>query len=279
MNVVAPPGFLAGLDAMATRRETPCGPGATMVWRSWGSGPPAILLHGGAGSWMHWARNILPLAGDRTVWAPDLPGFGDSDVPEDVSDADSLAPHVLRGATQVTAGQPFDLVGFSFGALVAALIAAEAPPALRRMVLVSVNGMGLIGGGPPALKRLRGVTDPAERAAILRFNLARLMFHDPDAVDDVALASQQHGVSSERLKGRSLVMSDILFGLSSRWRCPVDAVWGRQDSAYRDQIDRLAAAASRLNLEDSLILDGAGHWIQYERADPFNELLRGWLAR
>ena len=53
--------LVEGIAAEADRIETPCGDGM-MVWRRWGSGPPLVLLHGGYGSWMHWVRNVLPLA-------------------------------------------------------------------------------------------------------------------------------------------------------------------------------------------------------------------------
>jgi pimeloyl-ACP methyl ester carboxylesterase len=76
-----PEAFLARLDAAATRMETPTGAG-NMVWRSWGSGPVLVLLHGGSGSWRHWVRNIEYFARDRRVIAPDLPGLGESDMPE-----------------------------------------------------------------------------------------------------------------------------------------------------------------------------------------------------
>ena len=90
--------------------HTPCGPG-TLVWRVWGQGRPIVMLHGGSGSWNHWVRNIdALLASGRQVIAPDLPGFGDSARPDDVSDADGQAPLlpvelVVRGSTaRVQAG-------------------------------------------------------------------------------------------------------------------------------------------------------------------------------
>ena len=61
-------------DGTAERFETPCGDGR-MVWRSWGSGRPILLLHGGAGSWRHWIRT-LPALSHRRVLAPDTPGLG-----------------------------------------------------------------------------------------------------------------------------------------------------------------------------------------------------------
>jgi 2-hydroxy-6-oxonona-2,4-dienedioate hydrolase len=87
-------GLIECLRAQATRRETPCGAGAT-VWHVWGDArpgqPPVVLFHGGSGSWTHWVRNIQPLvAAGRQVIAADLPGFGDSASPPSGGDADAL---------------------------------------------------------------------------------------------------------------------------------------------------------------------------------------------
>ena len=49
-----------------------------MVWHQWGEGPPLIMLHGGSGSWRHWALNIRFLAKHYTLYVGDLPGLGDS---------------------------------------------------------------------------------------------------------------------------------------------------------------------------------------------------------
>src|SRR5438874_4399484 len=53
-----------------------------------GAGSPVLLLHGASlgSSADVWARNLAPLAGHRLhVVAPDLPGFGGTDNPADVS--------------------------------------------------------------------------------------------------------------------------------------------------------------------------------------------------
>ena len=53
--------------------------GRRIVWRRWGSGPSLVLLHGGHGAWNHWVRNVIPLSQTHAVWAPDMPGYGESD--------------------------------------------------------------------------------------------------------------------------------------------------------------------------------------------------------
>ena len=59
--------------ALAQRHATPCGDGE-VVWHTWGTGEPLVLLHGGSGSWTHWIRNVEALAAaGRRVVVPDLP--------------------------------------------------------------------------------------------------------------------------------------------------------------------------------------------------------------
>lgn len=269
--------FVASLDAAADKAWTACGPSCRMVWRRWGQGDPVILLHGGAGSWLHWVRNIEPLAASRTVWAPDIPGFGDSDLPGEGFDADTLAPLVLHGAQELLAGEPFDLAGFSFGGLVAALIAAEPTAPVRRLVLTSVAALGLV-SEPPVLRAMRGVTDPQEQEQVIRFNLNAMMLADPSAIDDLAVLVHRTAAPRDRVKNRRQVLQKVLPALAPRWRCPAYGIWGTADALYRHQVDRLRAAAGALGLAEAAYLEGAGHWLPFERADQFNPLVRRFLG-
>ena len=269
---------IARIDALATKFHTACGPAASMVWRRWGNGPHLVLIHGGAGSWMHWIKNVEALARTHTVWAPDLPGFGESDLPGDNLDADTLFPHVLFGLHELLRKDEFDLVGFSFGGLVAALIAAERPVNLRRLVLVSVAAMGLFAENP-VLRPMRGVMDPVERQEITRSNLNVLMLYKADAVDDLALAVQGASASRERVKNRKLVLTDILLQLCREWTCPAFGIWGRQDMLYRNQIESLMAVSASMGMQDRVMMDDAGHWLQYEKADEFQQVLQTLLIQ
>jgi pimeloyl-ACP methyl ester carboxylesterase len=50
----------------------------TLVYESFGSGPPLVLVHGTGGHWRTWLPVIDRLAEQREVFAIDLPGFGGS---------------------------------------------------------------------------------------------------------------------------------------------------------------------------------------------------------
>jgi len=162
----------------AQRLELPTAMGK-QVWHVWNqaAGNPLVLLHGGSGSWNHWVRNVLPLSQHRAVWALDTPGQGDSDLPPNAEDADDLAQPLAQGLEVLFQQQAIDLVGFSFGGLMAGFLAAQQPARIKRMVLVGVPGFGLFNG----IKTMRGFKAgmaTQERMEIHRNNLLAIMLHD-----------------------------------------------------------------------------------------------------
>jgi pimeloyl-ACP methyl ester carboxylesterase len=83
-------------------------------------------------------ERFLALAGrDRSVYAPDLPGFGDSDPPP-------ARPTIVDYAAAIgdfldsMRFRQIDVLGYHAGALVAAELAVTRPKQVRQVVLVSV---------------------------------------------------------------------------------------------------------------------------------------------
>ena len=128
---------IAAVEAQATRHQTPCAEGA-LTWRRWGKGDDVLLLHGGSGSWLHWLRTIPALAERFSVWAPDLPGMGDSAPPPEPPHFDTYCATVLEGFKALRPGDaPVSLVGFSFGSSIAVRLAASLPA--KHLVLSGAN--------------------------------------------------------------------------------------------------------------------------------------------
>jgi pimeloyl-ACP methyl ester carboxylesterase len=262
----------------ATRLTTPCGAG-DLVWHTWGvpgGEPPVVLLHGGSGSWTHWAHNILPLVdAGRRVLVPDLPGFGDSAAPGTGGDADAIVAPLVEGLQALTGGQAVDLVGFSFGGMTAGLLLAEHPRLARRLVLVGAPAMGVVPNRQFQLKAWRHLQDPGEREAIHRHNLAALMLHDTALIDGLALEIHITNVLRDRMPRRRLSATDILARALARVVCPVHAIYGAHDALYRSWISELAAAYARAapDFQGLTLIPDAGHWVQFEAADAFNAAL------
>lgn len=270
MTIADPAAIVAAREAGATRFETPCGDG-TMVWRCWGDGPPLLLTHGAQGSWTHWFRNIPALARKRTVWLPDLPGCGDSALPQG-GGREGLADAIALGLqTLVADGLPVDAVGFSFGAIALAFVDTAHPGLLRRLIVVDPGGLGTPRGHFD-LKRARGLEGEA-REAVIRHNLLSFMLHDPASVDALTLHLQMTNVARGRLNVAPLVLPDKLLLMLPEVSAQVDAIWGERDCPHPDP-DVQEAALRRIFPDMAFqVIAEAGHWSMFERPDAFNATL------
>lgn len=273
-----PEALIARLDRAARRTETPCGEGS-MAWRSWGQGEPLVLFHGGSGSWRHWIRNIEPLARHRTVICPDLPGLGESAMPRPAPDPAPIAAEVRAGLSTVLGeGTAYDLAGFSFGALLAGHLSAQAGPELRSLTLVGAGALGL----PRPRTELVKVRDKTgeDRIAAHRANLEVLMVADPRSVDPLALAIQEYNTQHARFRSRGFAHTASLKDAVAQARCPVALLYGERDAiAWPDTEARFAALRSVQPEAWTGVIPGAGHWVAYEAAEAFNAMLLDMLAR
>ena len=228
---------------------------------------PLVLLHGGSGSWTHWLRNVEYLAQTRTVWALDIPGFGDSGLPSGVSDADGLVPYLADILRQTFSGEAVDVMGFSFGGMTAGLVAAEYPGLIRQLILVGAPGLGLFGKELP----MRGMAPDMDAVAqrnVHRHNLNAMMFVHPDSVTEDVIDLQQANVTRDRLRRRRIARTDVLAQAQTRWTCPVHGVWGACDALYQGTLQRVPQVLS--SMASFTVVPDAGHWVMFEKPDAFH---------
>lgn len=254
--------------------------GRVMRWRLFGEGSPLVLLHGGHGSWLHWARNIDALAARHAVWVPDMPGYGESES-LDGSTLDSLVAGILAAATRLLGNAtPVTLAGFSFGGLVAAGLAGRWP-AVSRLVLMGPAGHGGARRPRGELLSWRSAADRGDLhalASVMRHNLLVHMLHSEDAVDALALHVHTRACLLTRFHSKAISRAGGLFPAVERFQGPVLMIWGEHDvTAVPEQV---VAAFCRLQTRgDAAIVPGAGHWVQFESADAVNSVLLAWLTR
>ncbi|HEY1608164.1 MAG TPA: alpha/beta fold hydrolase, partial [Paraburkholderia sp.] len=144
-----------------------------------GEGPAVLLIHGGHGGWYHWIENVEAIARTRRVIAPDLPGFGaSSELPDGLS-LQGLADELFALLDSLQIAQ-CDVVGFSFGACVAACMANGSPERARSLALVNPAGMGPISGLLADLQARAG--DEARQHGVARgieISMKKIMLSDP----------------------------------------------------------------------------------------------------
>ena len=276
--------LIAQIDALSTHHD-PVHEGVRVRWRRFGPAqsdrPPLVLLHGGHGSWMHWLRNVEALSADRVLWLPDMPGFHDSDVPRANAEGDAPLDPLLEalGGTLdalIGAGTPIDLGGFSFGGLTAAKFAAKRG-AVRKLALLGSGGHGTLRRMAVEMINWRAAPDRVAEVAALRHNLAALMLHDPAAIDALAFAIHDISCHGTRLRSKEISLAGGLQEAIDTLALPTLLLWGEYDvtADLRPLVARLVAEGPG---REGVVVDGAGHWVQYERAAEVNARLLAFFS-
>jgi pimeloyl-ACP methyl ester carboxylesterase len=103
-----------------------------------GDGRPVLLLHGvGGQAWM-WHEVAQALRAAGRVLALDFRGYGDSQWAADGAYSSDGHAADVEGFIDCLGAREVDLVGFSWGGLVALGVAARRPAAVRRLAMVDV---------------------------------------------------------------------------------------------------------------------------------------------
>jgi len=118
--------------------------GVKLHYLTAGQGPAVLLLHGYTQTSRMW-RPIIPLlAAKFTVIAPDLPGIGDSEIPEDGLDMKTAAIriHALVKSLGIEKAR---VVGHDIGLMVAYAYAAQFPAETEKLVVLDAFLPGVAG--------------------------------------------------------------------------------------------------------------------------------------
>jgi pimeloyl-ACP methyl ester carboxylesterase len=109
-----------------------------------GHGPAVILLHGYAETSRMWMPIIPVLATRFTVIAPDLPGIGDSGIPNEGLDMKTAAVRIHELARSLGVGKA-RVVGHDIGLMVAYSYAAQFPSETEKLVVMDAFLPGVAG--------------------------------------------------------------------------------------------------------------------------------------
>ncbi len=276
--MMAMPEKAQALQERARPRTTRLG-GCEVHWREFGEGTPLVALHGGHGSWLHWRRNVDALAQHYRVFLPDMPGFGSSGNlaigPHDPGRLDLLVQTLAAGVQSLVGAEPFHLAGFSFGGLVASLLAQRMARQVRSLVLLGSAGHGTRRPSEVPLRNWRAF-EGAERVAVLQENLAAFMLHGP--IDDEALWIHAHSCENTRFHSKKFSREARLADVLRNLRVPMFMLWGEQD-VTAEPVKAAECLVQGRKEREWMVVPNAGHWVQYDSAQAVNVLLGYWLSQ
>ncbi len=251
-----------------------------------GDGPPLVLLHGTGGHAEAHLRNLPSLSRDFRVVLYDMVGHGHSDGPDRPYTLDVHADH-LAGLLDVLGLERPHLSGESLGGWVAAWFAAHRPERVDRLVLTTP---GNVTSKPETMRRirestLRAVTEASPETVRARVEWLFAPENRALATDELvalrlAIYRRPH---AERTIRHVLALQDPEVraryawdpGWTGRIAAPTLIVWTSDDptGAYAEgELLQRWIPGSEL-----VLIDGAGHWPQWERPERFDALHRRFL--
>lgn len=249
--------------------------GHQVGWRQFGQGEPLVLLHGGHGSWLHWAHNIEALAEHYAVWVPNLPGYGDSSAPRFETMTDMVA--VMQANLDQLFGQdtPLNLCGFSFGGLVSAKLAAQRS-SVKRLALLGPGGHGGPRRPRGELKNWKRLEDEASLLEAMHHNLWVHMLYAQDRIDTLALDIHTQACIQTRFRSRGLSAQPELKHALDQYEGKTLILWGEHDvTATPEVLQQTLVTAGKSRAFD--VIGGVGHWVQYEASEQLNPRLLDWF--
>ncbi len=260
---------------------------SVLAWRGSDTpgAPRAVFLHGLGGRRSDWDAQLAGLADVRDCVAWDLPGYGESPgLPGSLGELASLAADWIAELDDGPGEpEPVDVVGLSFGGMVAQHLALDHAGLVRTLALLDTSpAFGLDGVTTREswlASRIDPPPDPAGRRTRAEAIVAGLV--GPACPDDVRARASASiaAVPPEALAAscRALVEHDTRARLHEI-SVPTLVLVGERDTetppSYAEEIARRVPGAKLV------VVPGAGHLLNLEAPGAVNDALRSlWLSR
>lgn len=250
-----------------------------IAWREEGTGEAAVLLHGLGGGRTAWRPQLAALSALRRCIAWDAPGYGLSD-PVAARTFDAYAEAAVAFLDTVSPDAPVDLVGMSFGGMIAQYATARAPHRIRSLTLLCTSPkFGLDGTDPDEWRanRLAGLEQMGSPAAAAPLILPSLVGPDGAHVLPEAIEAMARVPLEGLLDSLATIASHDSRALLPTIEVPTLVLVGELDEetpvAYGQAIVDLLPHG---RLE---VIPGVGHLLNLEAEDAVNAAIaRHWKA-
>ncbi|MFW2095745.1 alpha/beta fold hydrolase [Acinetobacter sp. ULE_I057] len=230
--------------------------------------PTIMLVHGLAGSRDNWNRVARYLTPYYHVIIPDLPGQGDSKVPNDFDySLPNLTEKLRRFAEAIKVDNGLNVAGHSMGGSISLLYAAQYPVDTKSLFLIDSAGVFKSANTPylkdPTTLRNMIVSKPGDFDRLMKIATSMPPFIPKELKDAQEKLMISQSANTTKLVEQLIVMSKLFtpdsFAIAARSiDQPVLIAWGD-----KDQIINVEAAAELKgllkNAQEPIILKGVGH--------------------
>jgi len=225
------------------------------------------------------------------VIVPDMPGYGRSAKHVDQDDPFGYLADTIRGLLDELGIAAAHLIGNSYGGAAALRLALDTPHRADKLVLMGPGGIGTTRGLPTeGLKSLLsyyGGEGPS-RDKLASFIRTYLVYDGAAVPDELIDLRYQASIDPEVVAHPPLCRPSGPTAPRTLWRMdltrdkrlrhlttPTLVLWGRDD-----KVNRPSGGPLLLNLmpnAELVMTSHTGHWMQWERAELFNQLVTDFL--
>ncbi len=229
-----------------------------LAYRISGSGRPVVLLHGLWNNSALWQNTMSHLSPRYRLYAPDLPGHGQTPprLPWRLRDVAAMLTAWMRSL----ALPPATLIGHSMGGALAIILAATEPQMVNRLVLVDAAGL------PMQRPFLRTLT----RAGLRVANRPTTRY------------TSRYGDTNRRTSLPFWQAADDILHCDLRpdlqtIHCPTLILWGTRDLLL--PVQSAVALQRSISGAELVMLPNVGHHPQRQAPATFQHILADFLAR
>ncbi|PKV67328.1 alpha/beta fold hydrolase [Pontibacter ramchanderi] len=290
---VADPVF-EGLHYRYTVKKAKLPGGVNVAYTDEGKGPETLIFIHGLGSYSPaWNKNVSELSQHYRCIAIDLPGYGKSDKAGITAGMASYASQVLALMDALQLKQ-VTLVGHSMGGQIALTAALQAPQRIKYLILAAPAGIETFTEQQKQLFKMTVTpesvqkTTPEQVVANFKVNFHQMPADAQYMVDDrlKMTESAAFGDYSAAVAGSVAAMVDEpVYEQLPQVQVPTLIIFGAQDALIPNRYlnpnltTQAVAETARDRIPNSklVVLPEAGHFLQYEQANAFNQAIRDFL--
>jgi pimeloyl-ACP methyl ester carboxylesterase len=250
--------------------------------RQEGSGVPLLLVHGFPLDHTMWEGQICDLASDFQLIAPDLRGFGASDVTDGTVTMQRLAMDLGELLDALEVAEPVVLCGLSMGGYVAWEFWRQYRSRIKKLILCDT----------------KAVPDTPEAAQTRLESAARAIQEGTGFLSDTMIEklfapetgkNQPHLIRDTRqkiLNTSPIGVAATLRGMAQRSdatdllpeiNVPTLVICGQHDAI--STVDEMRRMADRISGSRFVMIPNAGHMAPLECPGPVNQAIRDFLKR
>lgn len=259
---------------------------APLHYRDQGDGPPCLLIHGYPLNNRLWQPQFSALSSVARLIAPDLRGHGEtppiSPPNTNAYSMELLAEDCVRLLDYLQISHPVIVGGLSMGGYISLALYRMHPERVAGLILAATRASGDTPQGrinrDKAVETARQGGAPAIAQSMLQRMLAPQTYKArPDLIDEVMeimLATSVEGIIGDLLGMRDRPEStDLLPHIS----VPTLIVHGMEDQLI--SLDEVRTMQASLPKSTLVVIPNAGHLVNLEQPDEFNQAVRNFIGQ